>query len=109
MIRSIRVLGAALGGLIGIVLVTSDATLFRDVPGAGALIVAWLIAWATLGFSLLPYLTVVPAVRVVRGVQELSTAEFVTDRGLWNVFRVCGRDDQQSDIAGSISAARSAS
>jgi len=72
------VLGAALGGLIGIVLVTSDNQLFRDVPGAAAIIVAWVVAWATLGFSLLPYLTVVPALRVIRGVQDLSTAEFVT-------------------------------
>ena len=78
MIRSIRVLGAALGGLVGIVLVTSDASRFSDVPGSGAIIVAWLIAWSTLGFAVLPYLTVVPAVRVVRGVQALSTAEFVT-------------------------------
>ena len=78
MIRSIRVLGAALGGLIGISLVLSDQTLFRDVPGGGALIVAWVIAWSVLGFSLLPYVTVVPALRLVRGVQELSTAEFVT-------------------------------
>ncbi len=78
MIRTIRVLGAALGGLVGIVIVTSDALLFRDVPGAGAVIVAWLIAWSVLGFSLLPYLTVVPALRVVHGVQVLSTAEFVT-------------------------------
>ena len=78
MIRSIRVLGAALGGLVGIVIVTSDASRFSDVPGAGAIIVAWLIAWSVLGFSVLPYLTVVPALRVVRGVQALSTAEFVT-------------------------------
>ncbi|MBI2777157.1 MAG: PIN domain nuclease [Chloroflexi bacterium] len=78
MIRSIRVLGAALGGLVGIVIVTADAALFRDVPGAGAVIVAWVIAWSVLGFSLLPYLTIVPALRVVRGVQQLSTAEFVT-------------------------------
>jgi uncharacterized protein YacL len=77
-IRSIRVLGAALGGLIGIVVVTSDASRFNDMPGAGAIIVAWLIAWSVLGFSVLPYLTIVPALRVVRGVQELSTAEFVT-------------------------------
>jgi uncharacterized protein YacL len=72
------VLGAALGGLVGIVIVTSDASRFNDMPGAGAVIVAWLIAWSVLGFSVLPYLTVVPALRVVRGVQELSTAEFVT-------------------------------
>jgi uncharacterized protein YacL len=77
-IRSIRVLGAALGGLVGIVIVLSDQTLFRNVPGAGALIVAWVIAWSVLGFSLLPYVTVVPALRLVRGVQDLSTAEFVT-------------------------------
>jgi len=77
-IRSIRVLGAALGGLVGIVIVASDASLFRDVPGGSALSVAWVVAWSVLGFSLLPYLTVVPALRVVRGVQALSTAEFVT-------------------------------
>ncbi len=76
--RTIRILGAALGGLIGIVVVMTDPSLFRDVPGAGAVIVAWLVAWAVLGFSLLPYLTVVPAGKVVRGVQEMSTAEFVT-------------------------------
>jgi len=77
-IRSIRVLGAALGGLVGIVLVTTDALTFRDVPGAGALITGWIVAWSVLGFSLLPYVTVVPALRLVRGVQDLSTAEFVT-------------------------------
>ncbi|MBF8289662.1 MAG: domain nuclease [Chloroflexi bacterium] len=76
--RSIRILGAALGGLVGIVIVTSDAALFRDVPGGGALVIAWLVAWSVLGFSVLPYVTVVPALRLARGVQDLSTAEFVT-------------------------------
>jgi uncharacterized protein YacL len=42
------------------------------------LIIAWIAAWSVLGFSLLPYVTVVPALRLVRGVQDLSTAEFVT-------------------------------
>ena len=78
MIRSIRILGAALGGLIGIVVLTTQPDAFRDAPGAGVVIIAWLIAWSVLGFSVLPYLTVVPAARLVRGVQELSTAEFVT-------------------------------
>ncbi len=78
MIRSIRILGAALGGLIGIAVLTGDSELFRGIPGAGPVIVAWIIAWTVLGFSLLPYLTVVPAGRVVRGVQAMSTAEFVT-------------------------------
>ncbi len=29
-----------------------------------------------------------------------STNPQVTERGLWNVFRVCGRDDQQGKVAG---------
>lgn len=29
-----------------------------------------------------------------------STNPRITDRGLWNVFRTCGRDDQQGKIAG---------
>ena len=29
-----------------------------------------------------------------------STNPALTDRGLWNVFRVCGRDDQQGTVAG---------
>ena len=34
-------------------------------------------------------------------VTPASTNPSVTDRGLDNVFRVCGRDDQQGDVAGS--------
>ncbi len=29
-----------------------------------------------------------------------STNPKITDRGLWNVFRICGRDDQQGSVAG---------
>src|SRR5262249_55841467 len=29
-----------------------------------------------------------------------STNPAFTDRGLWNTFRVCGRDDQQGSVAG---------
>ena len=36
-----------------------------------------------------------------------ATNPKVTDRpGMWNVFRVCGRDDQQGSVAGAIIAAR---
>jgi len=35
-----------------------------------------------------------------------ATNPNVTDRKLWNMFRVCGRDDQQGGIAGSIIAAK---
>ena len=78
MIRTIRFLGAALGGLIGITLVIAQLAVFEPAAGAPLLVAAWLIAWVTLGFTLLPYLTVIPALATVRAVQALSTAEFVT-------------------------------
>src|SRR5436190_9473585 len=31
-----------------------------------------------------------------------ATNPKVTDRGMWNIFRTCGRDDQQGTVAGSI-------
>jgi uncharacterized protein YacL len=77
-IRSIRVLGAALGGLVGIALASTNQALFEGTTTAGALLAAWVVAWIVVGFALLPYLTVVPAGWLVRRVQELSTAEFVT-------------------------------
>jgi branched-chain amino acid transport system substrate-binding protein len=35
-----------------------------------------------------------------------ATNPKVTDRNMWNVFRVCGRDDQQGSVAGAIIAKR---
>ena len=35
-----------------------------------------------------------------------ATNPKVTERGMWNVFRVCGRDDQQGSLAGAIIAQR---
>lgn len=78
MIRYIRVLGAALGGLIGISLVLSNQRVFADSPSPGALVAAWVVAWIVVGFAIFPYLTIIPAASMIRGVQRLSTAEFVT-------------------------------
>ncbi|HXI45422.1 MAG TPA: TRAM domain-containing protein [Candidatus Acidoferrales bacterium] len=78
MIRSIRILGAALGGLIGIVLIIQHLAVFDGAPGEAALSIAWVVAWVVVGYSLLPYLTIIPALGVVRSVQQLSTLEFVT-------------------------------
>src|SRR5215213_5211252 len=75
--RSIRILGAALGGLTGIVLIIQQIALFQQVPGTELLATGWLVAWTVMGFSLLPLLTIIPARAAVRKVQELSTAEFV--------------------------------
>jgi uncharacterized protein YacL len=78
LIRTIHFLGAALGGLIGITLVIAQLAVFKPVEGSAVLVVAWVIAWIVLGFTLLPYLTIIPAMRALGAVQQLSTAEFVT-------------------------------
>jgi uncharacterized protein YacL len=85
LIRYIRVLGAALGGLIGITLARpAGLVVLRpdgglDVSSSGGLLLApWVVAWIIVGFAILPYLTIVPATRLLRGVEHLSTAEFVT-------------------------------
>ena len=52
--------------------------LFRDPQYAGALLAAWVVAWIVVGFAILPYLTVIPATWLIRQVEALSTAEFVT-------------------------------
>jgi uncharacterized protein YacL len=78
LIRTIRFLGAALGGLIGIAFVIAQLAVFQPVPGAALLVLAWVVAWIVLGYTLLPYLTVIPALAALRAVQQLSTAEFVT-------------------------------
>ena len=78
MTRVIRLLGAALGLLIGLSFVVGGSGIFGQGAYAGALIALWLVAWLVVGFAVLPYLTVVPAAWLIRWVQELSTAEFVT-------------------------------
>jgi uncharacterized protein YacL len=76
-IRNIRLLGAALGGLVGLALAAS-AQLFSESPSGGWLLAAWVVAWVVVGFAILPYLTVVPAGWLLRQIEQLSTAEFVT-------------------------------
>jgi uncharacterized protein YacL len=77
-IRNIRLLGAAIGGLVGLGLAGVDGGLFLDAEYAGALLATWVVAWIVVGFAILPYLTVVPATWLIARVEELSTAEFVT-------------------------------
>ena len=78
MIRTIRFLGAAFGVLVGITLASLGGGLFTDMQYAGAFLAAWVIAWLVIGFAVFPYLTIVPAGWLLRQVQQLSTAEFVT-------------------------------
>lgn len=78
MIRSIRLLGAAFGGIVGLALDSIGAGLFLRTPFGGPILVVWVALWMVVGFAILPYLTVVPAGWLIRAVQTLSTAEFVT-------------------------------
>jgi uncharacterized protein YacL len=75
--RSIRILGAALGGLTGIVLIIQQFAVFQQAPGTEVLAMGWILAWTVMGFSLLPLLTVIPARAALKSVQQLSTAEFI--------------------------------
>jgi uncharacterized protein YacL len=80
-IRTIRFMGAALGVLIGLSTATVGGGLFAGLQFSGAFLAAWVVAWLVIGFGVLPYLTVVPAGWLIREVQQLSTAEFVTAVG----------------------------
>ena len=78
MIRYIRLLGGALGGLVGLAIASANDGIFVGSDYAGALLAVWVVAWIVVGFGVLPYLTVVPATWLIARVEELSTAEFVT-------------------------------
>lgn len=74
--RLISVIGGALGALVGLSLAGAGAPFAAIQPG-WLFGLVWILAWTVVGYAILPYLTVVPARRMVRGVQELSTDEFV--------------------------------
>ena len=57
--------------------VLTQENIFDRTGSAGFLIPVWVIAWISVGFLLLPYLTVVPVGRLIAGVQAMSTAEFL--------------------------------
>jgi len=78
LIRYIRLLGGALGGLVGLAIASANDGIFVGSDYAGALLAVWVVAWIVVGFAVLPYLTVVPATWLIARVEELSTAEFVT-------------------------------
>ena len=81
MMRFIRVLGGALGAILAISLAAASPSFF-DPSVAGRLILgAWIVAWAVVGYSILPHITAAPAMRLMRGVSDLSTGEFVAAIG----------------------------
>ena len=81
MLRNVRLLGAALGLLTSVVSIINGWQTFDQTQLGAILSAGWLIAWTVLGYTLLPYLTVIPANAALKGVQELSTAEFIAAVG----------------------------
>ena len=51
--------------------------MFDRTGSAVFVIPVWVVAWTLVGFLILPYLTVVPVGRIIKGVQAMSTAEFL--------------------------------
>lgn len=77
MIRIIRFMGASVGALIGLGFVLSQQSDFQKTGSGSLLILIWVAAWIVFGFLLLPYLTVVPAGRLILEVRAMDTADFV--------------------------------
>ena len=77
--RFVRLLGGSLGLILAIALTASSAAgLPSTGPLAGyLLLICWLVAWFVAGYSVLPYITVEPAHRIIEEVSDLSAGEFV--------------------------------
>jgi uncharacterized protein YacL len=77
MLRFIRLLGGALGVIIAISLAGASEILSDPAVEARLMLLAWIVAWAVVGFSILPYVTISPARWLMRAVTDMSTDEFV--------------------------------
>jgi len=80
LIRFVRLFGGALGALIAVALAGGSNIPPFDVTTLGGtlLVLPWIGAWVVIGYSILPYITVLPAQWLIRRVLELSTSEFVS-------------------------------
>jgi uncharacterized protein YacL len=79
----VRLFGGALGALIAIVLAGGAHVPSLDLSSIGAvvLLVLWVAAWVVIGFSILPYITVLPARWLIGRVMTLTAGEFVSAAG----------------------------
>lgn len=77
MLRFVRLLGGALGVILAITLAGLSETLTDSRAEGRLMLLAWLAAWAVVGFSIMPYITVSPARWLMRAVTDMSTDEFV--------------------------------
>ena len=77
MLRFIRLLGGALGVILAITLAGSSDALSDPSTESRLTLLAWIVAWAVVGYSILPYITISPARWLMRAVTDMSTDEFV--------------------------------
>jgi uncharacterized protein YacL len=77
MLRFVRLLGGALGVILAITLAgLSDSLLDQSTEGR-LMLFTWIVAWAVVGFAIMPYITITPARWLMRAVTDMSTDEFV--------------------------------
>jgi len=76
----VRLFGGGVVALIAIAITTAAGVPNLDASslGGAVLLAGWIGAWFVIGFSILPYVTLVPAHWLIRHVTELSTDEFVS-------------------------------
>jgi uncharacterized protein YacL len=77
MLRFIRLLGGALGVILGISLAGLSTALSDPSTESRLVLLVWTLAWGTAGFAIMPYITVTPARWLMRAVTDMSTDEFV--------------------------------
>jgi uncharacterized protein YacL len=77
MLRFIRLLGGALGVILAIALAGLSETLLEQSIEGRLLLVAWIVAWGVVGFSIMPYITITPTRWLMRAVTDMSTDEFI--------------------------------
>jgi uncharacterized protein YacL len=76
----VRLFGGALGGAIAVTLAGGAHIPPIDMStiGSAVLLLAWIAAWVVIGFSILPYVTVMPARWLIGRVLTLTAGEFVS-------------------------------
>ncbi len=77
MMRFIRSIGAALGAIVAISLAAASSDFFDPSASGRVMLIGWIAAWAVLGYSILPHITVEPAGRILHAATRLSAGEFV--------------------------------
>ncbi len=76
----VRLFGGGLGAAIAVTLAGGAHIPPLDLSsiGAAVLVIAWIGAWVVIGYSILPYVTVLPARWLIGRVMTLSAGEFLS-------------------------------